>query len=82
MGGESSKKHLETLSAEGRKLIGQAIIDGLITPSASIGVVARLDYGQNGGDSRPTQPQVQESSPAARQSWSWRIERKTAPATL
>lgn len=51
MGDESSKdKRLATLSAEGRKLVGQAIIDGLLTPAAVIGVTRMQDYGQNAGD--------------------------------
>jgi hypothetical protein len=42
-------KRLKTESIEGRKLIGQAIIDGLLTPSAVM-VAARTDYNQNGGN--------------------------------
>jgi hypothetical protein len=43
-------KRLKTLSIEGRRLIGQAIIDGLLTPSAVIAVAATKDYNQNGGN--------------------------------
>ena len=45
----SDDKRLKTLSLEGRKLIGQAIIDGLLTPTAVIGVTATVDYTQSGG---------------------------------
>jgi hypothetical protein len=38
------------VSTEGRRLIGQAIIDGLLSPSAIIGVAQMTDYGQNGGN--------------------------------
>jgi len=51
MGNQSSdSKQLKTMSTEGRRLIGQAIIDGLLSPSAIIGTVAMQDYGQNGGN--------------------------------
>jgi hypothetical protein len=42
-------KRLKTLSLEGRKLIGQAIIDGLLTPTAVVGLAATTDYSQSGG---------------------------------
>lgn len=45
----SDDKRLKTLSTEGRKLIGQAIIDGLLSPTGVIGLVAALDYTQSGG---------------------------------
>jgi hypothetical protein len=45
----SDDKRLKTLSVEGRKLIGQAIIDGLLTPTAVVGLVAATDYSQSGG---------------------------------
>ena len=51
MGNQSSdEKRLKTTSTEGRRLIGQAIIDGLLSPSAIIGVTQLTDYGQNGGN--------------------------------
>lgn len=47
----SNDKRLKTLSIEGRKLIGQAIIDGLLTPSSVGGLAAaQTDYSQNGGN--------------------------------
>ena len=50
---EAANKKLETLSAEGRKLIGKAIIDGLVTPAATAGIVsafAQRAYIQDGGN--------------------------------
>jgi hypothetical protein len=45
----SDDKRLKTLSMEGRKLIGEAIINGLLTPTGVIGVAATTDYSQSGG---------------------------------
>ena len=45
----SDDKRLKTLSMEGRKLIGQAIIDGLLTPTAVVGVAETTNYSQSGG---------------------------------
>ena len=57
---EAANRKLETLSVQSRKLIGQAIIDGLVTPAAAVGVVSAFasrayiqdggNYTQKGGD--------------------------------
>src|SRR3954451_10207987 len=44
-------KHLETLSVEHRKVIGQAIIDGLLMPAqVSFGASVAQDYNQGTGN--------------------------------
>ena len=45
----SDDKRLKTLSMEGRKLIGEAIINGLLSPTGVIAVAATTDYTQSGG---------------------------------
>lgn len=43
-------QRLETRSVERRKLIGQAIIDGLLDPEDVAAVVVRKNYNQTSGD--------------------------------
>lgn len=45
--GESNAQ--ATVSTEGRRVIGQAIIDGLLSPDTSL-MVAQLNYNQAGGN--------------------------------
>jgi hypothetical protein len=45
--GES--KGQSTVSTEGRRVIGQAIMDGILTPGEAL-LAVRLDYNQHGGN--------------------------------
>ncbi len=74
---ETNQNTLRTKSTEGRKLIGQAIIDGLLTPGAVFlpGIAAtdynqgQGNYTQKGGDHKQGPGDYNQSPAMNREDW-------------